>query len=126
MHRAERPRSGAVLLEVIVAMAILGTVATAVTTLAVDAGRLVRHARASEAEVRAASAFLTKVALWERDDLDRHLGDHAQGAWRMTVVHRTASLYDIAIRDSATSVPMLRTVLYRPTTAIAGAGDAKP
>lgn len=102
------------LLEVLVAMTILGIAGASMTTLAVDSGRLVRHVRESERELRRANALLTSVSLWSRDDLDRHLGDRAQGAWRMTVIHESAELYAVSLRDSAAQVPLLRTVLYRP------------
>ena len=126
MRCASADRSGGVLLEVLVAMTILGIAGTSITTLAVDSGRQVRHARESELALRRANALLTSVSLWSREDLDRHLGDRAQGDWRMTVTRATPSLYEVALRDGTVTPPFLRTVLYRPIIGNAEAGDAMP
>lgn len=119
-----RERTGSVLLEVLVAMTILGTAGVAITTLAVDSGRLVRHAQTSEANLRRANALLTSASLWTREDLDRHLGDRAQGPWRMTITVESPALYVVSLRDSAAETALLRTVLYRPLTSDMEPSDA--
>jgi type II secretory pathway pseudopilin PulG len=115
-----------VLLEVLVALTILGIAGASITTLAVDAGRLVRHARQSEEDIRRASDLLDRVALWSREDLDRHLGDHAQGEWRMTVSRGATNLYLVELRDSTSATNLLTTVLYRPIGADAKDRDVVP
>ena len=67
--------------------------------------------------MRDASALLEAVALWPRADLDRHLGDRPQGAWRMQVDRPTPTLYVIVLADSTNRRELLRTTLYRPQPA---------
>ena len=77
--RHARP-GGAVLLEVIVALAVLTIAGVSAVAMANQAAQAVAHTRQREDDVRRASAFLGAVALWPREDLDRHLGDHREGA----------------------------------------------
>jgi type II secretory pathway pseudopilin PulG len=112
--RRRRHRSGAVLLEVLVALAILATAGAAAVTFAVDVGRTVARVRESEADVRRASAFLDAVALWPREDLDRHLGSRLQGRWRMRVDRPVPTLYVVLLTDTLGTREVLRTALYRP------------
>lgn len=79
MRRNSRRPGGSTLLEVMVALAILGSVGVAAVSLAVDVGVQLRHAQEADASVRDAGAFMDAVALWTRADFDRHLGDRPQG-----------------------------------------------
>jgi type II secretory pathway pseudopilin PulG len=106
-------RDGAVLLEALVALAILGTVGAAATALAADAARTTTRVRESEREMRLASAFLDAVALWTRDDLDRHLGVRRQGDWTMRLDRPVPTLYVVTLSDTLESRELLRTALYR-------------
>jgi len=106
-----------VLLEVIVALAILAAAAVPVIALAADSERAVGRARAADRELRAASAFFSAVALWPRADLDRHLGDRRQGRWIMRVDRPRPNLYVVTLSDSATRAMLLRTSLFRPKDA---------
>jgi len=107
-------RRGAALLEVLVALTILATVAASVVAFASDAARSVRHARDTESETRRASALLDAVALWPREDLDRHLGERPEGPWRLRVTRITTTLYSVVLTDSTSARELLRTVVYRP------------
>lgn len=113
-QRSRSSRSGAALLEVIVALTILTTAAASVVAFANNAARTVRHARETEAELRRASALLDAVALWPREDLDRHLGDRAEGPWRLHITRTTMTLYLVVITDSASAHELLRTAVYKP------------
>jgi prepilin-type N-terminal cleavage/methylation domain-containing protein len=114
MHRADR--RGVALLEVLAALAILGIAGSGLTAFAIDAAGTVHRARAEDERIRAASAFLDRVALWERDDLDRHLGDHRQGDWRLSIAHPSATLYLVRLADSSGTRMLLSTALYRRDT----------
>jgi hypothetical protein len=102
-----------VLLEVIVALTIfmIAGLSTAVwvrqTLLTVD------HAHAAMAEVSAASDYLDRIALWPREDLDRHLGVRREGPWLVQVERPTPTIYAVAIADSSSARPLLHTWLYR-------------
>jgi hypothetical protein len=86
-------RSGATLLEVLVALVLVATMAASVAELASTNANLVARARDADVEMRRASAFLDVVALWPREDLDRHFGDHEQGQWRLRVQRVAPELY---------------------------------
>jgi type II secretory pathway pseudopilin PulG len=109
----KRGQGGAVLLEVLVALAVLGTVASAAAWRTGEWLQTVRHVHDVEAEVRAGQALLSAVSLWPRDDLDRHLGGSAQGPWTLLVERATPDLYQVALRDTASRAILLRTALYR-------------
>ena len=113
MRRMKRER-GMVLLEVLVALAILGTAAASVVVATSESARAVKRARQADASLRAASDFLDAVALWTRDDLDRRLGDRPQGAWRLRIERPDLTLYTVALADSASGRVVLATALYRP------------
>ena len=114
-------RSGAVLLEVIVAMTIFAIASTATLVRAAQARHAVVLSMASEDRLNAASAFLDHVVLWPREDLDRHLGTHPQGQWWLDVEHPVPELYTIAIVDSASHQKLLDTIVYRSAPRLQGA-----
>ena len=109
-----RPRSGMTLLEVLVALSILGVAGAATIGLTTESWRAIRTAREADGSLREASAFFDAVASWPRDDLDRHLGDRGQGPWRMRVDRPTPTLYVVTLVDSSSGVTILETSLFRP------------
>lgn len=106
-------RSGAVLLEVIVAMTIFAIASTTTVARAAQARHVVALARASEDRLNAASAFMDHVVLWSRDDFDRHLGTHPQGIWLLEIEHPASSLYTVVLLDGESHQELLDTVVYR-------------
>ena len=108
-----RSRCGMTLLEVLVALAILATAATAVLGVAAQSWHAVQSARDADRSLGDASAFLDAVALWPREDLERHLGDRAQHPWRMRVDRPLPTLYVVALTDSSGGDTLLVTSLYR-------------
>ena len=107
-------RPGMALLEVIVAMTIFVTAALSTVAWVIQASGAVVRAGVVAAETDAASDYLDRIALWTREDLDRHLGPRRQGAWTVTVERTTPALYIVTMRDGGNSHTILRTVLYRP------------
>lgn len=122
--RRER-RLGAVLLEAVVALAILATAGVGLVAFAAAAMQAVAHRRDAETEMRHASAFLDAVALWTRDDLDRHLGTRPEGRWRLFINRPTGTLYLVTLRDSTTGGELLHTALFRPEVASEVSRDAQ-
>lgn len=102
------------LLEALVALAILTTAGVAAVAMAAQAAHDVQRIRAAEGNLRAASAFLDVVSLWSRDDLDRHLGSRMQRTWMMRVDRPTPTLYVTSLTDTTTQQELLHTSLYRP------------
>jgi prepilin-type N-terminal cleavage/methylation domain-containing protein len=105
---------GMALLEVIVAMTILVIAALSTVAWVGQASDAVARAGTAAAETDSASDYLDRIALWTRDDLDRHLGPRRQGAWTVTVERMTPALYVVTMRDGGNYHTLLRTVLYRP------------
>ena len=124
--RRSSARPGVVLLETLVALAILGVAGASLAALAVGATDAVRRAHRLDDDVRRASAFLDVVALWPREDLDRHLGTHPQGAWILEVQHVAPTLYTVAIADSGDARPLLHTALYRAEPYVTPEGVRAP
>jgi len=96
-----------------VALSILTTAGAALVAMTVDSMRAVTRARAADVELRAADAFFTAVALWPREDLDRHLGSRHQGVWIMRVDRPREDLYEVTLSDSTRRRVLLKTSLYR-------------
>ena len=115
MRRVRRTAPmGAALLEVLIALTILATAGATVVALSAQSAQVVRQAREGERELREAGAFLDAVALWPRDDLDRHLGTREQHPWRMRVDRAAPTLYVVTLTDSTGSRELLRTSVFRP------------
>jgi type II secretory pathway pseudopilin PulG len=117
--RGARQRQGVVLLEALIAMALIGVVGAAVAALAIQAGDAIHRANRNDRELRRASNFLESVSLWTREDLDRHLGSRLQGSWRLDVEHPFATCYSVTLSDSNGTSTLLRTTLYRPVATAA-------
>jgi type II secretory pathway component PulJ len=109
-----RARRGIVLLEALVAMTLLVTVAAVAIAVTAESARAVARTRQREQETRDANAFLSAVALWPRADLDRHLGSRKQGIWSMHVDRVTATLYAVTLNTGNPRRLLLVTALYRP------------
>jgi type II secretory pathway pseudopilin PulG len=102
-----------VLLEVIIALTILATAGAAMIALSSQSIASLRRARSAERETERVSEFFDAVALWPRSDLDRHLGDRAQGSWRLIVNRPLPTLYTLTLTDSTGGRTLLTTALYR-------------
>lgn len=114
MSRASaRPRrSGATLLEVIVALTILAAAGLAAMGSVRESVDAVERAAVVDREVRAASAFLEAVTLWSRTELDQRLGDRRQGPWWLRIDRASETVYAISLSDSLHR-EILRTSLFR-------------
>jgi type II secretory pathway pseudopilin PulG len=109
----KRGESGTTLLEVIVALAILGGAGLVLTAEVRQSLAATMRIQAAERDVVEASAFLEAVALWPRGDLDRHLGNRRNGPWRLLVLRSSEALYEVSVRDSADTRTLVGTTLYR-------------
>lgn len=111
MCRNER---GVALLEVLVALAILGGAGAAlVATLA--AGMRARHEITQrEKETKAADRILAATSLLSRNDLDRRLGRHGAGEMLVEIQRPNPDLYRLSVSPlSRPKVDLLVTVVYR-------------
>lgn len=108
-----RGRSGVVLLEAMVALAVFAVAGASIVVLSNEAFTAARRANAAERELGRASAFLDIVALWTSDDLMRRLGERRQGPWRLRIDAPADAWFAVALGDSTGRV-LLRTEVYRP------------
>ena len=108
-----RAKRGVALLEALIALALLGTVASAAAWSATESLRAVQRTHAREVEQRRAARLLTAISLWPRADLDRHLGNSRQGPWRLYVERPAPTIYTATIRDSTGGPILLQTAFYR-------------
>jgi prepilin-type N-terminal cleavage/methylation domain-containing protein len=106
-------RRGMTLLEVLIALAILGSAAMAVVGLASQSWRAVQSARDANQSLLEASAFLDAVALWPREDLDQRLGERVQHPWRLRIDRPLPTLYVVTLADSSGRDTLLATSLFR-------------
>lgn len=102
-----------ILLEVMVALAILAFGIASTAAVAVASLDSVRRAQREERAVQRAAALLNAVALWPRADLDLHLGTRVEGEMLLRIDRPNDALYEVSIDDSAGRATLLQTALYR-------------
>jgi len=109
-----RRKSGVILLEVMLALAIVAVAGAALLALSAGSLDAITRGIRSEVRMREASAFLSTVSLWPAEDLDRRLGARAQGKYTLVIQRPSPALYEVALLDGGSQVELLRTVLFRP------------
>jgi hypothetical protein len=114
-------RRGVVLLEVIVAVTILVIAGLSATLWVRQISDSLARTQTAANDVRTASRYLDIIALWPREDLDRHLGERRQGPWMVRIDRPTPTVYGVAINDSLGTHVLLKTWLYRRE--VTGAGS---
>lgn len=110
-----RGRRGAVLLEVLVALAVLAAGGLALVALVQGALADAARAKRMEAEAAAASRVLTALTLLTRGELDQRLGAHPLGEFVVEIQRPERSLYRVTVAPrTAPGQPLLVTVVHRP------------
>ena len=106
---------GVALLEVLVALAILGGAGAALVA-SLAAGMRARHDISErETEIRTADRILTATSLLSRPDLDRRLGRHPAGEMLVEIQRPNPVLYRLSVSQSSRpKLDLLATVVYRP------------
>ncbi len=108
---------GIVLLEVLVALAILGTAGLALVSLEAAAVGAERDARVRERALAAEDRVLSALTLLTRNELDRRLGRHPVGEFAVDIEHPERTLYRISLGPAdAPQVEDLVTVVFRAET----------
>ena len=109
-----RARPGSALLDVVVALVVLGLSGTGLIALLGQTAHSVRHVRDTEREVRRASDQLARLVVADRARLRAMVGQTVSRGWIVTIVQSSPDLFDVTIAD--TTAQVLRTTLYRPDT----------
>ena len=102
-----------ILFEVIIALTIFVIAGLSAVTWVRQTMLTVERAHTAVNDVSAASGYLDRIALWTREDLDRHLGERRQGHWKVRIERPTPTIYDVTVCDSSGRRTLLRTWVYR-------------
>jgi len=106
---------GVALLDVLIALAILGSAGLSLTALLRQSVQAQAAARQAEVTMDAADRVLAAMTLLGRSDLDLRLGRHVVGEFSVEVMRPERILYRIAVADvDAPGRPLLVTVVHRP------------
>jgi type II secretory pathway pseudopilin PulG len=110
-----RNNRGVVLLETLVALAILSSAGLALLELVTGGLRAERAARERERVLAVEERVVTALTLLKREDLDRRIGQHHVGELVVEIQRPERALYRISVRQSdSPEVEDLVTVVYRP------------
>ncbi len=105
---------GMTLIEVLAALAILGTAGLGLAGALAAATQAERQAEAEERSLDAADRVMAAASLLGRPDLDRRLGEQKAGEFILRVQRPEPTLYRIALAErAAPQVELLVTVVYR-------------
>ena len=109
-------RTGTALLDVVVALTLLGLSGVALIAVVGQTARTMRSVAFTERETRLAARELDRFVLYDRAQLIAMTGRRAVRDWSLDVEQVDTDLFDVAIARTDTSPPLLRTTLYRPDT----------
>jgi type II secretory pathway component PulJ len=110
-----RNERGVVLLEVLVAVAILATVGIGLVEHVGSGLRAERDARWRESTLATEERLLSALTLLNRKELDQRIGRRQIGEFIVDVQRPEPALYRIALlQDQSPQVEDLVTVVYRP------------
>jgi type II secretory pathway component PulJ len=106
--------NGFVLLEAMIALAILSSAGVVLVGIVNDGLQLESAMRRRETDIRLADRVLTAMSFLGRSDLDRRLGTREVRGLVVDVSRPTATLYRIAVTNPVSQAPILVTLVYRP------------
>jgi type II secretory pathway component PulJ len=101
------------LLEVLVALAVLGLAGLAVVEVAAQSLRVLQHAQAVERRVADEDRLLAAYTLLDRRELGQRAGLHRVGPYDVRVERLDFTLFRVAIGPAGEPAD-LTTVVYRP------------
>lgn len=110
-------RSGAALIETVIALVILAGAGVGLVMLLGQTVHTVHQFRMREAEFRNAGQAMDGMVAWSRTELDARMGAKRFRLWELRVGDAGPGLYDVALADTLTGAELLRTTLYRPEAA---------
>jgi prepilin-type N-terminal cleavage/methylation domain-containing protein len=105
-------RQGLTLLEVLVALTILGIASAAWAAQLHEGVHAVRLARQRETETETAAALLTRMSVWSRSELSANLGRRRMHGLEVTVSPLSPSLYGATVVDTIHGATLLVTSFY--------------
>src|SRR6478736_1242160 len=94
--KVTRVRAGIALLDVVIALTVLGLSGTALITLLGQTAHSVRHVRQTEREVRQASDELGRFVAYDRPMLVAMVGRSLRHGWIVRVTPAGSDLFDVS------------------------------
>jgi hypothetical protein len=110
------PRFGSALLDVVIALALLGLSGVGLVTLVGQTVHSMEHVANEERDVRLAASELDRFVVYDRAQMVAMAGQHDLRGWSVTVGPVAPDLFDLSIARTDTSAVLLRTTVYRPDT----------
>lgn len=110
-------RKGIALIEAMIAVAIIGSIAVGWSVLSLQTTRALDVADQREREVRNASRLLARIAVHSADELDALVGRRDKDGFRLHVSRLSPGLYEVEVLRSGALEPVLGTKLYRSGSA---------
>jgi hypothetical protein len=110
------PPKGSALLDVVIALVVLGLSGVAMITLLGQTAYSIRTVRNTERATRAASDELGRFVIYDRTQLISMVGRTRSHGWSIEVLRASPDLFDVSIAESDTSAPLLTTSIYRLDT----------
>ena len=107
---------GSALLDVVIALAVLGLSGVGLVTLLGQTAHSMRNVRTTERELRRASDELGRFVMYDRSHLIAMVGKSVSHGWIIDVAQAAPSLFDVSIAATPAALPLLRTTVYRPDT----------
>ena len=114
--RARQLRRGSALLDVVIALVVLGLSGTGLITLLGQTAHSMRTVRTTEREIRRASDEIGRFVTYDRSQLVAMVGRWRSRGWTIRVAQPSSDLFDVSIANSDSTGPLLHTTLYRPDT----------
>ncbi|MEP6493406.1 MAG: hypothetical protein ABJF01_12055 [bacterium] len=114
-------RRGSALIEVLLALVLLGVAGSALITLLGQTAHSMRTTLEGERLARAAASELGGLAVATHADLVARQGRSSLHGWTFQITAVSLSLFDVTISEPGGRTPLLQTTLYRPDSS-----DARP
>ena len=92
---------GHILLEVVVALLLLGTTGIVLLSAVAHSRHVAVRALEREEQVQASVHLMDAATLWTRQELDLRLGVHPQGPWMLDIERVGADIYRIALYETS-------------------------
>lgn len=110
-------RRGVALIETLIALVLLAFAGTGMVSLLAQTLNRDHDVHAREAETADAARLLGAIAVLPRSDLVDRIGVAREPALWLEVDQRSASLFDVVVRDTLRRTELVQTTLFRPDTA---------
>lgn len=114
MSRAQRDRRGVTLIEVLVALVIVASAASALGSLGGQITHTLPSLARSEEQMRRAGRVLTTYSVLPAAELERRAGRRLDGEFLVEVSVSRPGLYEIVVSRPLVAGPGLRTAVFHP------------